>query len=158
MQTARGRTALRRAAVGALIVATAVALTGCGPVKKELSSGDFAETIPAALQASDIGITDSYAAKGIDGFTFNLLVGVDLDHDALSADDLAGILRIVLENNDVPSDQIQLSVNDADGESIDVQEVVEQISPDLETRAASYGDLAVTNDQAAAIVEAVWGE
>ncbi|WP_447913020.1 hypothetical protein [Microbacterium phyllosphaerae] len=138
--------------------AAMVALSGCGAITKELSDGDFAETIPAALAESDIGVTDSFAAKGIDGFTFNLIVGVDLDHGELSADDLAGILTIVLQNNDVPSDQIKLSVNDVDGEPIDVKEVVEQINPDLETRAASYGDLAVTNDQAAAIVEAVWGE
>lgn len=156
MERSRARTVLRVGA-SALMVATALALSGCGAVTKELSDGDFAETIPAALTASDIGITDSFAAKGLDGFTFNLIVGVDLDHDDLSPDDLAGILRIVLENNDVPSDQIKLSVNDVDGEPIDVQDVVEQISPDLETRAASYGDLAVTNDQAAAIVEAVWG-
>lgn len=141
-----------------VIAAVGMALAGCGVITKELSSGDFAETIPAALVESDIGITDSFASKGLDGFTFNLVVGVDLDDQELSPDDLAGILRIILENNDVPSDQIQLSVAANDGESVDVPQLVQEISPDLKTKASIYGNLSVTNEQAAAIVKAVWGE
>lgn len=158
MRRARGRVLLQSIGIGALAVTLSVALTACGPVAKELSNGDFAETIPAALADAGIGVTDSFAAKGLDGFTFYMGVGVDLDHDELSPDDLATILRVILENNDVPSDQIRLSVDDSEGETIDVPAVVESIDPDLQTRAGSYGGLSVTNDQAAAIIEAVWGE
>lgn len=158
MRRSRDTRMIMRGAVSALAIVITLALAGCGVLAKELSDGDFDETIPAALAASDIGITDSFASKGLDGFTFNLVVGVDLDDQELSPDDLAGILRIVLENNDVPSDQIQLSVTGSDGESIDVPEVVTQISPDLATRASLYGSLSVTNEQAIAIVKAVWGD
>ncbi len=147
----------RLLATGAVASVAMLTLTGCGPVTKELSNGDFAETIPAALSDAGIGVTDSFAAKGLDGFTFYMGVGVDLDHDDLSPDELATILRAILENNDVPSDQIRLSVDDSQGETIDVPAVVESIDPELETRAGSYGGLSVTNDQAIAIVEAVWG-
>ncbi|WP_341958004.1 hypothetical protein [Microbacterium sp. LWH13-1.2] len=153
-----GVTRLVRGVTVIALGAAMVALSGCGAVTKELSEGDFAETIPAALAASDIGITDSYAEKTISGFTFYLSVGVDLDHDDASADDLAGILRIILENNDVPSDKIDLGVNGSDEESVDLEALVQSISPDLKISSSTYGDIQVTNDQAAAIVEAVWGE
>ncbi|KQQ64604.1 hypothetical protein [Microbacterium sp. Leaf320] len=153
-----GVTRLVRGVAVLALGAAMVALSGCGAVTKELSEGDFAETIPAALAASDIGITDSYAEKTISGFTFYLSVGVDLDHDDASADDLARILRIILENNDVPSDEIDLGVNGSDEESVDLEALVQSISPDLKISSSTYGDIQVTNDQAAAIVEAVWGE
>ena len=153
-----GVTRLIRGVAILALGAAMVALSGCGAITKELSDGDFAETIPAALADSDIGVTDSYAEKTISGFTFYLSVGVDLDHDDASADDLAGILRIILENNDVPSDEIDLGVNGSDEESVDLEALVQSISPDLEISSSTYGDIQVTNDQAAAIVEAVWGE
>lgn len=158
MVRSRGVAMITRGAVSALAIVMMLALAGCGVLAKELSDGDFDETIPAALAESGIGITDSFASKGLDGFTFNLVVGVDLDDQELSPDDLAGILRIILENNDVPSDQIQLSVTGSDGEFIDVPEVVTQIGPDLKTRASIYGNLSVTNEQAIEIVKAVWGD
>ncbi|WP_311244326.1 hypothetical protein [Microbacterium sp. WCS2018Hpa-23] len=153
-----GLTRLIRGVTVIALGAAMVALSGCGAITKELSEGDFGETIPAALEASDIGITDSYAEKTISGFTFYLSVGVDLDHGDASADDLAGILRIILENNDVPSDEIDLGVNGSDEESVDLEALVQSISPDLKISSSTYGDIQVTNDQAAAIVEAVWGE
>ena len=153
-----GRARATRGAVALALAAMMLALSGCGPLLKETSDGDFAETIPAALMDSEIGVTDAYAAKTISGFTFYLSVGVDLDHEDASADDLAGILRIVLEHNDVPSDEIDLGVDGSDGESIDLEALVRSISPDLEIASSTYGDIQVTNDQAAAIVEAVWGE
>lgn len=158
MGTTKGERRLARAIAILALGGAMVAVTGCGPLLKETSDGDFAETIPAALAASDIGITHSYAEKTISGFTFYLSVGVDLDHDEASADDLAGILRIILENNDLPSDKIDLGVNGSDEESIDLEALVQSISPELEISSSSYGDIQVTNDQAIAIVEAVWGE
>ncbi|WP_312167853.1 hypothetical protein [Microbacterium sp.] len=158
MGTTKGERRLARAISILALGGAMVAVTGCGPLLKETSDGDFAETIPAALAASDIGITHSYAEKTISGFTFYLSVGVDLDHDEASADDLAGILRIILENNDLPSDKIDLGVNGSDEESIDLEALVQSISPELEFSSSSYGDIQVTNDQAIAIVEAVWGE
>lgn len=155
----RNRPAWSRFAVaGVLAVLGTLALAGCGPIAKETSDGDFATTIPLALEEAGIGVTDSYAEKTLSGFTFYLSVGVDLDSDDVSADDLATILRIILVNNDVPSDEIDLGVDTRDGESADLEELVRSISPDLAISSSTYGDIQVTNDQAIAIVEAVWGE
>ena len=58
----------------------------------------------------------------------------------------------------MPSDKIDLGVTGSDEESVDLEALVQSISPDLKISSSTYGDIQVTNDQAAAIVEAVWGE
>lgn len=111
------------------------------------------------------GGDDAEASVGfLDSIQFYVLVArtgarrVVLDHEDASADDLAGILRIILEHNDVPSDKIDLGVDGSDEESIDLEALVQSISPDLEISSSTYGDIQVTNEQAIAIVEAVWGD
>lgn len=158
MGRAHKRSTAQRAAIGLACSVLTVLLTGCGVLAKELSDGDFAETIPAALAASDLGVTDSGASEGLDGFTFYVYVGIDIDRDEVTADDLATILRIILENNDVPSDEIRLTVDGPDGESIGLAEVVDRIDPELDARESSLGGLSVTNEQAIEIVKAVWGD
>ncbi len=61
MVRSRGVAMIMCAAVSALAIVMTLALAGCGVLAKELSDGDFDETIPAALAESGIGITDSFA-------------------------------------------------------------------------------------------------
>lgn len=152
------RRAASLAAAGCTAVMLAGSLSGCGVVLKEVSDGDFAEAIPAALAESDRGVTDSFAAKGLDGFTFYLDVGIDVDVDAVDADDLAAFLRIILVGNDLPTDEIRLSVQNAEGEFLDLESIALQIAPELELFGSSDTRLLVDEEEAAAIIESVWGE
>ncbi|WP_431072066.1 hypothetical protein [Microbacterium phyllosphaerae] len=142
----------------ALIAAVGIALVGCGVITKELADGDFAETIPAELAASGRGVTDSFAAKGLDGFTFYLNVGIDVDRETIDEDDLAAFLRVILTENDLPTDEIRMSVQNADGDFIDLEQIAVQASPTLELFGSSETTLILDDDDARTIVEAVWGE
>nr|WP_201470062.1 hypothetical protein [Microbacterium hydrocarbonoxydans] len=153
-----GRTRASRG-IGALaLAATMLALCGCGPFLKETSDGDFAETIPAALAESGRGVTDSFAAKGLDGFTFYLNVGIDVEEQTVDADDLAAFLRIIVLGNDLPTDQIRLTVQNAEGDFLDVESIAVQTAPDLDLFASSDTTLILDEEQAIEIVEAVWGD
>ncbi|OAN38392.1 hypothetical protein [Microbacterium sp. H83] len=157
----RGRPAARlstRIAAATGIALLAVSLGGCGVVAKEFSDGDFAETIPAELAASGRGVTDSFASKGLDGFTFYLSVGIDVDRAAIDEDDLAAFLRIILVGNDLPTDKIRMSVQNADGDFLDLEQLALQASPGIELFGSSETTLVLDSDDARTIVEAVWGE
>lgn len=154
----RRRSPLLRALALGVLPVVGMTLTGCGVVLKEVSDGDFAETIPAALAESGRGVTESFAAKGLDGFTFYLDVGIDVDAETADADDLAAFLRIILVGNDLPTDEIRLTVQNAEGEFLDLESIALQAAPDLELFGSSDTVLLVDDDEARAIVEAVWGE
>ncbi|KQQ64603.1 hypothetical protein ASF63_16625 [Microbacterium sp. Leaf320] len=141
-----------------MIAAVGMALAGCGVITKELADGDFAETIPAALAESGRGVTDSFAAKGLDGFTFYLDVGIDVDRETIDENDLAAFLRVILAENDLPTDEIRMSVQNADGDFIDLEQIAVQVSPDLELFGSSETTLLLDSDDARTIIEAVWGE
>ncbi len=147
-----------RIVAGTLLGIAAVVLSGCGVVLKEVSDGDFDETIPAALASSDRGVTDSFAAKGLDGFTFYLAVGIDVDRESIDANDLAAFLRIILVENDLPTEEIRMSVQNADGDFVDLERIALQASPGLDLFGSSETRLLLDTDDARAIVEAVWGE
>lgn len=153
-----GVTRLLRGVAILALGAAMVALSGCGVFAKELSDGDFAETIPAELAASGRGVTDSFAAKGLDGFTFYLNVGIDVDRETIDEDDLAAFLRVILTENDLPTDEIRMSVQNADGDFIDLEQIAVQVSPDLELFGSSETTLLLDSDDARTIIEAVWGE
>jgi hypothetical protein len=72
-------------------------LAGCslGPQKEALETA-----IPAALLASDLGITKAEASVGIDGFSKNLEVFAVFDRDTVSVDDLVQILKLSIDNAD----------------------------------------------------------
>lgn len=132
-------------------------LTGCGVFAKEFSDGDYAETIPAALRESDLGVTEAFAAKGIDGFTFYLGVGIDIDQTQLSDDALAEMLQIVIDGNDLPTDEMRVTVQNVNGEFVDLDDLVASVAPDIDT---GYSDsrLVVTTEQARQIIDAVGRE
>jgi hypothetical protein len=154
----RPRPSALRVAAAAVVVALAAALGGCGVVAKEFSDGDFAETIPAGLAASGRGVTDSFAAKGLDGFTFYLDVGIDVDRETIDENDLAAFLRVILTENDLPTDEIRMSVQNNDGDFIDLEQIAVRVSPDLEVFGSSETTLLLDFDDARTIIEAVWGE
>ena len=130
-------------------------LTGCGVFAKEFSDGDYAETIPAALRESDLGVTEAFAAKGIDGFTFYLGVGIDIDQTQLSDDALAEMLQIIIDGNDLPTDELRVTVQDVDGEFVNLGEMVEGIAPDVGANYLRGVDLIITTDEAREIIDAV---
>lgn len=157
--TAPGRRrAFPRIAAAVVAVTISAALSGCGVVLKEVSDGDFAEEIPAALADSGRGVTESFAAKGLDGFTFYLNVGIDVDRASIDQDDLAAFLRIILVGNDLPTDSLRLSVQNADGDFLDLETLALQAAPELDLFGSSETTLNLDSDEARAIVEAVWGE
>ncbi|WP_194763370.1 hypothetical protein [Microbacterium sp. UFMG61] len=153
-----GRRTIPGVGAGFTAVALALTLSGCGVVLKEVSDGEFAETVPAALAESDRGVTDSYAAKGLDGFTFYLSVGIDVDRETVDADDLAGFLRAILESNDLPTDEVRLRVQNAEGDFLDLEAIALEAAPDVELFGSSDTTLLVDNEQAIEIVKAVWGD
>lgn len=159
MRRSRSTAPLRtRIATGVGILALAASLSGCGVVANEFSDGDYDETIPAELAASGRGVTDSFAAKGLDGFTFYLEVGIDVDRETIDEDDLAAFLRIVLVGNDLPTDRIRMSVQNADGDFLDLESIALQASPGLDLFGSSENTLLLDSDDARTIIEAVWGE
>lgn len=135
-----------------------VALSGCGVIAKEFSDGDYAETIPAALQDSDLGVTEAFASKGLDGFTFYLSVGVDIDQAQLSDSALAEMLQIIIDGNDLPTDQMRITVQDIDGEFVELGEIVEGIAPDVGNNYVTGARLIITTDEAREIIDAVDAE
>lgn len=153
-----GRRAISGVVAGFTAVALAATLSGCGVVLEEVSDGDFAETIPAALAESGRGVTDSFAAKGLDGFTFYLGVGIDVESETVDADDLASFLRVILIGNDLPTDEIRLSVQNAEGNFLDLESIAMQTAPDLELFGSSETTLILDDEQAITIVRAVWGD
>lgn len=148
-----GRPGFRLAAIlaGAGLI---VALSGCGVIAKEFSDGEYAETIPAALRESDLGVTEAFASKGLDGFTFYLAVGVDIDHETLSHDELGSILQIIVDGNDLPTENLVLYATNIDDELINLDDMVRAIAPGVDV--GSVGSEArITTDEAREIIDAV---
>ena len=144
----------RRNLAGVLLGVTLMAsLTGCSFIAGDLAD-DQVEEIPAALLASDIGVTDAYAEKTVSGFTYYLSVGVSLDHDELTDSELASILQIIVDGNDLPTDEIDLGVEGADGEDIDLESTMERLVPGVVVT-SQYGEVWITMDGARDIIDAV---
>jgi hypothetical protein len=88
-----------RALVGGAIALLAVSLSACSirmPGRESLETA-----IPAALVASDLGITAAEADKRTDGFAVNVSVYAEMDSDSVTADELRDMLRLVVENTDL---------------------------------------------------------
>lgn len=89
----RTRRRLSTAVVAALVTLT---LGGC-----VLRGDPPDEAIPPALLASDLDILEAEAGKSLDGFSVSVWASVLVERDALSADDVREILRIVVENTHI---------------------------------------------------------
>jgi hypothetical protein len=126
-----------------------------------LIAGDVAddevEEIPAALRASDIGVAEAFAVKVTSGLSFDLWVGVDLDDAELTDEELASILQIVVEENDLPTESIRFGVDDVDGVGIDVESMMERLVPGV-VEVSSSSIVWITTDGAREIIDAVNAE
>jgi len=149
------RSARRRIAAIAVSTGLMIALCGCGVFAKEFSDGDYAETIPAALRESSLGVTEAFASKGLDGFTFYLAVGVDIDQTRLSEAALADMLQIIIDGNDLPTDEMRITVQDRNGEFVDLGEMVDELAPDVASSYVTSPRLNITTDEARQIIDAV---
>lgn len=119
---------MRRSRIGLLTAGaalTALVLAGCA--SSPLSNDSFKETIPAALDSSDLGITSSWADKGLDGFSTHISVGATFDRADISAADLQALIGIVVNENTVDARYLQLAIEDPDGEDIDIVPLLEQL-------------------------------
>ncbi|OZB76860.1 MAG: hypothetical protein B7X41_21490 [Microbacterium sp. 14-71-5] len=133
------------------VLGLAAALAGCAP-----SGGvRYRTAIPAALKASDPGITEAWADQGLDGFTHYLSVGVTVDREKVTPKELGSMFAVILENNDLGVEQLQLAVTDPSGSNIDIETVAKQLDPavkvvsDYSTLVISFGDAAHLRDLAA---------
>ncbi|EYT57547.1 MULTISPECIES: hypothetical protein [Microbacterium] len=143
----------RNLAAVLLGVTLMVSLTGCSFIAGDLAD-DQVEEIPAALLASDIGIREAGADKAVSGFTYYLSVTIYLDDDELTDSELGAILQIIVDENDLPTDTIVLTVMNSDRESIDVEQIADRLVPGVVV-VSSYGDIQITMDGAREIIDAV---
>ena len=127
--------------------------TGCSLVAGDLAD-DEVEEIPAALLASDIGVAEAFAQKVTSGLSFDLWVGVDLDDAELTDEELASILQIVVDENDLPTDSLRLNVNDVDGNSIDLESMMDRLVSGV-VEVSSSSVVWITTDGAREIIDAV---
>ena len=142
----------RRLAAVLLGVTLLIPLSGCSVIVGDLAP-DEVEEIPPALFAADIGVTDAFASKGVDGFTYYLYVGVDIDDDELTDAELEAILQIIVDENDMPFDDIHLGVDDVNGETIDLEPRVERLVPGVVVTSSYY--IWITMDGARQIIDAL---
>jgi hypothetical protein len=148
---------LRRNVAAVLLGVTLMAsLAGCSFIAGDLAD-DEVEEIPAALLASDIGITEAGAEKTVSGFTYFLSVTIYLDDDDLTDSELGSILQIIVDENDLPTDDIKLGVESVDGEDIDLETMMERLVPGVVVTSL-YGDVRITTDGARDIIDAVNAE
>lgn len=83
----------------AAAVLAATLLVGCSPQAPFTES--FKKAIPAALLASDLGITEASADNDVDGLAVNLDVVAVFDRGSVSQDDLTELLGLVVKHNNL---------------------------------------------------------
>ena len=82
-------------ALVALGLSVVLLLSGCS------TRESFETATPAALTASDLGITYAEADTRTSGFAVYMSIYVEFDHSTVSAKDLRQIIKICVENNTV---------------------------------------------------------
>jgi hypothetical protein len=110
-------------AVGAVL--TALSLTAC--TASPGADDSFMQSIPAALESSDLGITESWADKGVDGFNTHVSVGATFDRAEITASDLQELIAIVVEENTIDPRWLQLAIEDPDGDDIDIAPLLTEL-------------------------------
>ncbi len=94
-----------------LAAAAVLALGACSPQLPFTES--FRTAIPAALLDANLGITAASADNSIDGFSVSLSVVPTVDRSSISADDLAAMIELIVENNNITNlESLQLLVVD----------------------------------------------
>lgn len=124
-----------------------VAIAGCA--QSTSADESFEDTIPAALQASELGITEAFADQGVDGLTTHIMVGATFDRSDLSTADVKKFVSLIVANNTVSVRYLLLVPEDPDGEEIDIVPQLEELGAE-----PTYGTwLQITLDEAVAIAE-----
>jgi len=133
------------------LVATAAAITLVLGLTACTSGGaHYQEAIPKALRATQLGVTDAWADEGLDGFTKYLSVGVQLDEDEVTADDVRVILGAIAESNDLKADELHLTVKNVDGDYADMPAIAAALGSPARPSADGY-DLIVPMDEVASL-------
>jgi hypothetical protein len=108
------RRAPRRRLGGAalLVAACSFGLPGC--VALPPLDDSFETRIPEALESADLGYTDAWAEKTIDGFTTELSVGVDTVASDVTTNQLEQTIALIVAENTLGGDRLDLSVWNAE--------------------------------------------
>ena len=105
--------------VGVLAV---VLLAGCSPQLPSTES--FTTAIPAALLDGDLGVIDATATNGVSGLAVDLDVTVTFDRGTVTAEELARMLSIIVESNNL-SNPDDLKIIASDGSTEDEHDRVD---------------------------------
>jgi hypothetical protein len=76
-----------------------IALGGCSIREPHRESLETA--IPAALLASDLGITEATADNGVDGLAVTVTANITVNRSTITADELREILKIIVDNTNL---------------------------------------------------------
>ncbi len=119
-------TARRRTAVA--VLAVALALAGCS--QTPFADDSFRDRIPEALRSADLGVTDAFAEKGVDGLTTDVFVGATFERPELTVDEVAEFVTVIVEHNTVPVTNLVLAPEDSSGAEINIVPQPEQLGAD----------------------------
>jgi hypothetical protein len=119
----------RSARLVAALALVSVALSGCSI---RLPGTESLETaIPAALEASDLGITYAEASKEMSGASITVSVWSEFEADTLTADDLHTMLELAVDN-----------ANQTGLYKLEITALVGHYDPEVETDYIDLGTLA----------------
>lgn len=95
--------------------------------------GSYLETVPEALEQSDLGVTRVSAGSSLSGFVRTVSFGVHLDRDSVTSSEIEQTLGLMAGKIDQPSaSTVELSFWDDGLEPIDTESACEAIgSPSL---------------------------
>jgi hypothetical protein len=128
METHASRAVTPKATRLALLTAVALLVSGCA--QTPFADDSFMEKIPDAIESSDLGITEAWADKGVDGFTTVLSVGGTFESGTLTDEQVQELVAIIVDENTIDAGQIDISIRDADSESIDLTPALRTLGAD----------------------------
>ncbi|MFF2273102.1 hypothetical protein ACFVTX_12550 [Agromyces sp. NPDC058136] len=122
---------LRAAAVGAVALGLGVSLAGCAALLPD--TGSYLETVPEAIEQSDLGVTRVTASSSPDGFGRNVYVGVHLDRATVTTAEIEQVLGLIAGKLDQPgASRVEVTFWDGATSTIDSEAACEAIgSPSI---------------------------
>ena len=135
---------IRPRRVCALLVVIVIAPVVASCSQLPFHDESYRTRIPAAIEGANLGISNSWSGVSLDGFSETLNVGGNIDLAAqpgqrISPEFLSELLDVVLSNDPPPSKYIEISLRDAEDESIDLDDALR----DLTASARSDGSISV---------------
>lgn len=101
------------AVIAAMLIASV--LSGCS-----FGNDNYREDIPAALDGSGLGISESGAGESMSGISFTREIWGIYEDAELAPEDLPKLLNLILENNSRSASSINISFRTAADDSVDV--------------------------------------